>query len=199
MNEMSFFPLLTQWIQIISGRAFLFSFTGQQAHLITLKLSLEFKINIIMYIWPRPKQVKNQQHSTKWMTHLFSNMLNYRLRYMFCSSHFSFLVFAQFWWRSYENTIILHNLCLHFAQQDGQDGKNRKENQATKVTKIPKNKRRKYGMNKTINATSKIISPPCELLDTSCIFPRVWFKPFLKSPSTISHLENILLQCKELL
>ena len=27
MNEMSFFPLLTQWIKIISGRAFLFSFT----------------------------------------------------------------------------------------------------------------------------------------------------------------------------
>ena len=42
---------------------------------------------------------------------------------------------------------ILHNLCLHFARQDG---KNRKENHATKVTKIPKTKRRKYGMKETL-------------------------------------------------
>jgi len=40
-----------------------------------------------------------------------------------------------------------HNLCLHFARQDG---KKRKENHATKVTKIPKDNRRKYGMNKTL-------------------------------------------------
>jgi hypothetical protein len=33
---------------------------------------------------------------------------------------------------------ILHNLCLHFARQDGQDGKKRKENHAIKVSKIPK-------------------------------------------------------------
>ena len=46
---------------------------------------------------------------------------------------------------------ILRNLCLHFARQDGQDGKKRKENHATKVTKISKTKRRKYGMNKTLN------------------------------------------------
>ena len=44
---------------------------------------------------------------------------------------------------------ILHNLCLHFATQDGQVRKNWKENHATKVTKIQKTKRRKYGMNKT--------------------------------------------------
>ena len=44
---------------------------------------------------------------------------------------------------------ILHNLCLHFARQDGQDRKNRKENHATKATKIPKTKRHKYGMNET--------------------------------------------------
>ena len=43
----------------------------------------------------------------------------------------------------------LHNLCLHFARQDGQDGKKWKENHVTKVTKIPKTKRRKYGMNET--------------------------------------------------
>ena len=45
---------------------------------------------------------------------------------------------------------ILRNLCLHFARQDGQDGKKWKENHATKVTKIPKTKRRKYGMNETL-------------------------------------------------
>ena len=44
---------------------------------------------------------------------------------------------------------ILHNLCLHFARQDGQNGKKRKEYHATKVTKIPKTQRQKYGMNKT--------------------------------------------------
>ena len=61
---------------------------------------------------------------------------------MFRSSHFSFLVFGHFWQRSYENTNILCNLCLHFARQDGQgqDEKNQKENHPTKVTKIPKTK-----------------------------------------------------------
>ena len=40
---------------------------------------------------------------------------------IFRSSHFSFLVFGHFWRRSYENTKILCNLCLHFARQDGQN------------------------------------------------------------------------------
>ena len=44
---------------------------------------------------------------------------------------------------------ILHNLCLHFARQDGQDGKNHNELHATQVTKIPKTKTQKYGMNET--------------------------------------------------
>ena len=68
---------------------------------------------------------------------------------MFSSSYFLFMVFGHFWRRSYKNTKILRNLCLHFARQDGQDGKNRNENHATKVTKIQKNKRRRYGMNET--------------------------------------------------
>ena len=68
---------------------------------------------------------------------------------MFRSSHFSLLVFGHFWRRSYENTKILRNLCLHFARQNGQGGKTQGKNHATKVTKIPKTKRRKYGMNKT--------------------------------------------------
>ena len=43
--------------------------------------------------------------------------------------------------------IILHNLCLYFARQDGQDGKKWKENHATKVTKIPKTKRQNSNNN----------------------------------------------------
>ena len=66
--------------------------------------------------------------------------------------HFSFLVFGHFWQQNYEGTKISCNLCLDFARQDGQDnGKKRRENHATKVTKLPKTKRRKYGMNKTLN------------------------------------------------
>ena len=37
---------------------------------------------------------------------------------------------------------ILHNLCLHFARQDGQDGKKPERNHTIKVIKIPKAKRR---------------------------------------------------------
>ena len=66
---------------------------------------------------------------------------------MFRSSHVSFLDFGNFWRQRYENTIILLNLGLHFAMQDGQDLKKRKENHATEVTKIQKTKRQKYGMN----------------------------------------------------
>ena len=42
---------------------------------------------------------------------------------MFCSSHFSSLVFGHFWQQSYENAKILLNFCLHFARQNGQDRK----------------------------------------------------------------------------
>ena len=66
---------------------------------------------------------------------------------MFCSSHFSILVYGHFWRQIYEN---IHNLCLHFERQDGQDRKKRKENHQTKVTKIPKTNRQKYGMNETL-------------------------------------------------
>ena len=70
--------------------------------------------------------------------------------HMFCSSQILFLIFGHFWWRNYENTEILCNLCLHFARQDGQDGKKWNKNHATKVTKIPKTKRQN-GMNETIH------------------------------------------------
>ena len=66
-------------------------------------------------------------------------------------SFIPFFVFGHFWQRSYENTKILCNLCLHFARQDGQDGKKQKENHESKVTKMPKTKRQKYRMNKTLN------------------------------------------------
>ena len=68
-----------------------------------------------------------------------------KTRYLFRLSHFSFLVFGHFWQLSYENTKILHNLCLHFARLDGQDGKKRKENHYTKVNKIPKTKDENMG------------------------------------------------------
>ena len=59
---------------------------------------------------------------------------------MFVSFHFSFFVsFGD------KVTKILHNLCLHFARQEGQDGKKQKENHATKVTKIPKPKDENMG------------------------------------------------------
>ena len=63
----------------------------------------------------------------------------------FIVSFIPFFVFGDSWRRSYENTKLLCNLCLHFARQDGQDGKK----QETKVTKIPKTKRQKCGMNET--------------------------------------------------
>ena len=46
---------------------------------------------------------------------------------LFRSSHFSSLVFGHFCQRSYKNMKILHNLCLHFARQDGQGVKNGKK------------------------------------------------------------------------
>ena len=56
----------------------------------------------------------------------------------FLVSFIPFFVFGHFCHRSYKNMKILHNLCLHFARQDGQDRKKKwKENHATKVTKIP--------------------------------------------------------------
>ena len=59
-------------------------------------------------------------------------------------SFIPFFIYGHLWGQSYENMIILRNLCLHFARQDGQDrqdGKKGKENHANKATKIPKNKR----------------------------------------------------------
>ena len=53
---------------------------------------------------------------------------------MFHSFHFSFLVFG------HENTKILHNLCIHFARQDGQDGKKGKKITQLKWPKYQKQK-----------------------------------------------------------
>ena len=57
--------------------------------------------------------------------------------------------------RSYEDMKIFHNLCLHFARQDGQGNKKWEENHANKVTKILKTKTRKYGMNETLEQLIK--------------------------------------------
>ena len=80
---------------------------------------------------------------TKKNTYIFLTM-DYLL---FCSFHFSFLVFGHFWRRSYENTKILRNLCL------GQDRKKTEKKLSNGTTEIPKTKRRKYGMNKTLDGT----------------------------------------------
>ena len=60
-------------------------------------------------------------------------------------SSITFFVFGHFWRQSYENTKILHNLCLHLVGQAGQEQQKRKENHTTKVTKIPKTKRQNMG------------------------------------------------------
>ena len=67
---------------------------------------------------------------------------------LFCSSHFSFLVLGHFWRRSYENTKILRNVCLHFARQDGQDGKNGKKFTQLKWPKYQKPKGENMGWTK---------------------------------------------------
>ena len=84
---------------------------------------------------------------------------------MFRSSHFWFLVFGHFWWRSYENTKILHNLCLHFARQDGKDGKREGKNWK-KITQLkwpkyqkPKNENMGWTKHLTANpACSKMLT-----------------------------------------
>ena len=58
----------------------------------------------------------------------------------FCSSYFSFLAFGHFCQWSYENTKMLHNLCLHFASQAGQEVKNREEITQPKWPKYQKPK-----------------------------------------------------------
>ena len=107
----------------------------------------------------------------KWRRYMCCLLFRF-LTYMLLQINVSFipfLVFGHFWWRSYENTKILPNLCLHFARQDGQDrGKKWKENHATKVTKIPKTKRRKYGMNETLK---NFFAPKMAAL-CSCIYRR---------------------------
>ena len=70
---------------------------------------------------------------------------NEKLCLMFRSSHFSLLFFGHFWRRSYEPTKILHNLCLHFARQDGQDGKNGEKIMQLKWPKDQKSKDENMG------------------------------------------------------
>ena len=42
-------------------------------------------------------------------------------------------------------------LMKYFARQDRRDGKKGVKNHAAKVTKVPKTKRRKYGVNETVD------------------------------------------------
>ena len=125
---------------------------------------------------------------------LNSQNLHQNCRYLFLSSHISFLVFGHFWRRSYENTKILHNLCLHFARQDGQDGKKRKENHTTKVTKIPKSKRQKYDeRNKNQNFLNG------QNLHQNCRFSGYWYSWFIIFPYSLYLRDDHLAKCISLL
>ena len=55
------------------------------------------------------------------------------------------LGFGHFYRRSYENTKIIHNLCLHFARQDEQEGKNGKKITQLKGPKYQKPKDENMG------------------------------------------------------
>ena len=66
---------------------------------------------------------KPQRNATQGLKYYRCCPVLHSVSVMFRSSHFSFLVFDHFWRWSYENTKTLHNLCLHFARQDGQDRK----------------------------------------------------------------------------
>ena len=104
----------------------------------------------------QPRRAPNERSQAKPLQvrmHLYSN-LDKSLSTIPCNKndfYVLFIPFSVFWQRSYNNMKILHNLCLHFARQDGQDRKKRKEKHATKETKIPKTKRQKYGMNRRLN------------------------------------------------
>ena len=89
------------------------------------------------------KMEKKGKYTPKLMTSLSCIVSWWNLCFIHPIFRFWFLVTFAF---GNKVTKILCNLCLHFARQDGQDGKKWKESHTTKVTK-----RRKYGMNKTIN------------------------------------------------
>ena len=60
------------------------------------------------------------------------------------------LGFGHFYRRSYENTKIIHNLCLHFARQDEQEGKNGKKIAQLKGPKYQKPKDKNMGRTKHV-------------------------------------------------
>ena len=69
---------------------------------------------------------------------IWNNLQSQEGKFFVSFISFFVFVFGHFWRRSYENTKILRNLCLHFARLDGQDWKKWKENHETKMTIIPK-------------------------------------------------------------
>ena len=104
------------------------------------------------------------------------------------------LVFGPFYWRCYENTKILCNLCLHFARQDGQDGKNRKK---IKWPKYQKPKDENMGWNKEVKKqrpTPKIpqICSICQSAQEIIITNR--FLPFLTHQNSIKNPRKKILK-----
>jgi hypothetical protein len=70
---------------------------------------------------------------------------------MFCSSHFSLLIFVTFG-EKFTKMQKYYVICVYILQgKMGKTEKKQEENHATEVAKIPKAKRRKYGMNKTLH------------------------------------------------
>ena len=85
---------------------------------------------------------------------------------------FVFLFLVTFGDEVTKNTKILHNLCLHFARQDGQDGK---KNGGKKITqhkwpKYPKPKKQKYGMKETNETLFKEINKVRHFLKLSHLY-----------------------------
>ena len=81
------------------------------------------------------------------------------VRWFLCNKCFIHPIFC-FWFLvtfGDKATKIFHNICLHFARQDGQDGKKQKENHTTKATKIPKTKRQKSWKTKKIRNSLLVI------------------------------------------
>ena len=69
------------------------------------------------------------------------------------------MVFGHFWHQSYKSTKILHNVCLHFARQDGQYGKKGEENHVVKRPKYQKPKDENMGRTKHLPKTFPVTLP----------------------------------------
>ena len=100
--------------------------------------------------------------------------------FFFIVSFIPFFVFGHFWRQSYKNTKILHNLCLHFARQDGQYWKNGKKIMQLKWPKYPKPKDENVGLTrkqKSLNITKSLwIQSAYLILKLVIETKKIWLK-----------------------